>query len=207
MLVYFAASTSGLPGNKENYKLIYDTLKSLHFQVALNWFVAQLLNKTIYHNSDELVRNESHLLNSADYVVAEVSIPSFGVGYQIKQALMQRKPILCLYPDTLDPKKVSDIAAGSISSLIRSEPYNKKNLRQVIQSRLQNIKDSGITKFNFLISPEIENYLEWATEHYKQSRSELLRRSVVKNIIEKDEEYKKNAGAHQSPKSRKKTKR
>lgn len=192
MLVYFAASTTGLPEFEQNYKLIYKTLKSLHYQVALNWFVARLFKKTIYHNSEELVRNETQLLNRANFVVVEISMPSFGVGYQIKQALMQRKPVLCLYPDREDPKKVSDVVSGNPSSLIRLESYNKKNVRQVIQSRLETIKDTGITKFNFLISPEIETYLEWATKFHKQSRSEFLRRSIIKNVIEKDEEYKKN---------------
>jgi len=191
MLVYFAASTTGLPEFAQNYKLIYKTLKSLHYEVALNWFVARLLKKTIYHNSEELVRNETQLLNRANFVVVELSMPSFGVGYQIKQALIQRKPVLCLYPDTLDPKRVSDVISGNASSLIRLESYNKNNIRQVIQTKLETIKDTGITKFNFLISPEIEAYLDWAAKFHKQSRADFLRRSVIKNIIEKDEEYKK----------------
>jgi len=37
------------------------------------------------------------LLASADAVIAEVSIPSLGVGYELGCAVAESKPVLCLY--------------------------------------------------------------------------------------------------------------
>jgi len=57
-------------------------------------------------------RRDMEWLFTADAVVAEVSTPSLGVGYEIGRALENQKPVLCLY--RLDsPKKLSAMIAGS----------------------------------------------------------------------------------------------
>jgi len=48
----------------------------------------------------------------SDLVIAEVTIPSLGVGYEIGRAIEYRKPVLCLYQDSSD-EKLSAMIAGS----------------------------------------------------------------------------------------------
>jgi len=48
-------------------------------------------------------------LKSSDYLVAEVSTPSLGVGYEIGKATEWGKPVLCLYRPA---------AGGSLSAMI-----------------------------------------------------------------------------------------
>ncbi|MAG59294.1 hypothetical protein CMO96_00690 [Candidatus Woesebacteria bacterium] len=191
MKVYFAASTSGIQKFGGNYRYILRVLKSLGPEVMENWFVAKLGGKGIYKNSDDLVRGETHLLAQADFVVAEISAPSFGVGYVIKQALDQRKPVLCLYPDNMDPASVSDVFLGSTSNLLRVGFYSRKTLHQILDSNLDVTQFKGLAKFNFLITPDIATYLDWAVKSTKQSKSEFLRDAVVKNLIKNDKEYKR----------------
>lgn len=45
----------------------------------------------------EIHKRDIELLKEADIVVAEVTIPSLGVGYEIGVAVENKKPVLCLY--------------------------------------------------------------------------------------------------------------
>ncbi len=51
-------------------------------------------------------------LNQCDIVVAEVSVPSLGVGYELGQAVSLNKPVLCLYRSG-SHKKLSAMIGGS----------------------------------------------------------------------------------------------
>jgi len=51
-------------------------------------------------------------IRSADLLVAEVTIPSLGVGYEIGRAIEMQKPVLCLF-DTTYGNRLSAMIAGS----------------------------------------------------------------------------------------------
>ncbi|PJA92547.1 MAG: hypothetical protein CO133_02625 [Candidatus Komeilibacteria bacterium CG_4_9_14_3_um_filter_37_5] len=45
-------------------------------------------------------------------------------------------------------------------------------------------------KFTWRISPRIERYLRWKTVNTKKTKADWLREYLLKEIIDKDEEYK-----------------
>ena len=51
-------------------------------------------------------------IRDADLVIAEVTVPSLGVGYEIGRAIEMKKPVLCLYRGS-DNRKLSAMIAGS----------------------------------------------------------------------------------------------
>jgi len=51
-------------------------------------------------------------LVESDLVVAEVTVPSLGVGYEIGRAIQYRKPVLCLFRENAG-KRLSAMIAGS----------------------------------------------------------------------------------------------
>jgi nucleoside 2-deoxyribosyltransferase len=51
-------------------------------------------------------------LNEADCLVAEVTTPSLGVGYEIGKVTEWGRPVLCLYPPDASRKLSALIAAG-----------------------------------------------------------------------------------------------
>ena len=54
----------------------------------------------------------------SDVLVAEVTVPSLGVGYEIGRALEMGKPILCLF-DVRSGKSLSAMVAGSEKLMIK----------------------------------------------------------------------------------------
>jgi len=51
-------------------------------------------------------------LKTSDVVIAEVTTPSLGVGYELGRAVEMGKPILCLYRNSED-KRLSGMISGS----------------------------------------------------------------------------------------------
>lgn len=67
----------------------------------------------------DIYERDMSWLRQADVVVAEVSTPSLGVGYEIG-TIEHQKPVLCLYREQ-DGKKLSAMIAGNTS--IRVDTY------------------------------------------------------------------------------------
>lgn len=63
--------------------------------------------------TDEFIfQRDIHWIQNTDVVVAEVSTPSIGVGYEIATAERLGKPILCLYREN-DGRKLSAMINGN----------------------------------------------------------------------------------------------
>lgn len=70
-------------------------------------------------------------LSSCDLVVAEVTAPSLGVGYELGRATALKKPVLCLHK-TIDERPLSAMIGGSpgIQTASYSSPDEAKNIME-----------------------------------------------------------------------------
>jgi 2'-deoxynucleoside 5'-phosphate N-hydrolase len=74
------------------------------------------------HLSDSYIHDRDlEWLHDADIVVAEVTTPSLGVGYEIATAVHQRTPVLALYRGERD--RLSAMIAGSAG--VTTVPYTE----------------------------------------------------------------------------------
>jgi 2'-deoxynucleoside 5'-phosphate N-hydrolase len=93
--IYLAASIRGGRGDEAVYRSLVGALSScgrvLTEQIVEPERVDAGLSDRQIHDRD------LELLQSADCVVADVSTPSLGVGYEIAHAVVQRKRVLALY--------------------------------------------------------------------------------------------------------------
>ncbi len=62
----------------------------------------------------EVYERDVAWIQSADALIAEVSVPSHGVGYEIAFALQEEKPVLCVYQ-----------AGRKVSKMITGNPHPK----------------------------------------------------------------------------------
>ena len=58
----------------------------------------------------DVYQRDVNWVNQCDVLIAEVSTPSHGVGYEIALALLQEKPVLCCYRQG---QKVSKMILGN----------------------------------------------------------------------------------------------
>ena len=116
MKIYFSCSIRGVRHNPEAPQLLIDHLKG-HGEV-LTEHIGQVTEEFEAGISEvEIFKRDVAWLEETDAVVAEVTGPSLGVGYEIGIAETLGKPILCLYEES--GKKISAMILGNGNLTIR----------------------------------------------------------------------------------------
>ena len=112
MKVYFAGS---IRGGREDVKLYAEIIKYLRkYGEVLTEHVADenLADLGERNLSDQEIHDRDlDWLTQSDVIVAEVTAPSLGVGYEIRAAVDQKKKVLCLYRLQKD-KSLSAMISG-----------------------------------------------------------------------------------------------
>jgi len=116
---YFAGSIRGGREDTEIYLGIVDHLKTYGKVLTEHVADKNLATDGRDNLSDEFIHDrDMKCLYQSDAIIAEVTKPSLGVGYEIGRIVERnlhmsgRKPILCLYRPSVD-KNLSAMIAGS----------------------------------------------------------------------------------------------
>jgi len=96
--IYFAASISGGRKYLETYKKMVHHLQKLgHWIPTVHIVHPEVLTLEKTLSPKEIYQRDIEWIEECDALVAEVSNPSLGVGYEICYALNLGKPVLCLF--------------------------------------------------------------------------------------------------------------
>ncbi len=139
MKIYLSGAIRGGRQFQKTYEIILDFLKEENHNV-LTFHVASknVLEMENSLREIEIFTQDENWLNECDCVIAEVSVPSLGVGYEIAHALCVKKPVLAIYEVEVTP--ISAMIAGNTSSLIEVVSYNSHSqLIEVLRSFLDRI--------------------------------------------------------------------
>ena len=143
--VYLAGSISAGRQSASDLRRIGEAIEAAGFEV---------LSKPVLDPGDDLdrqledretaraiFRRDIGWIARAAAVIAEVSVPSFGVGYEICEAVHCAKPVLCLRHEKCRDTMLSALILGNTSPHVRVKFYNPENVRDIIHEFLQ--KPSG----------------------------------------------------------------
>ena len=113
MKIYFAGAIRGGRDDALVYKQIIEFLQNIG-QVLTEHIGDQNLNQQgEIGNRDEFIyTRDMKWINSADVIIAEVTKPSLGVGYELAIAEKLNIPVLCLYRYSKD-SKISAMIMGN----------------------------------------------------------------------------------------------
>lgn len=186
--MYFAASTYQKDQYRENYKKIVSLLE-LSGNKILNKSVVNLELKDFEKLSDEnrieYYKKVLQWISNSDIVIAEVSFPStLNIGHEVTLALEKGKPVIGLY---LKGKESASFKGIKLDKFVYQE-YSLDNLEEVLNESLDYIQGVSDTRFNFLISPSLLEYLDWVAQHRKLPRSVYLRRLIEADMA-KNRDY------------------
>jgi nucleoside 2-deoxyribosyltransferase len=120
MKIYFAASIRGGRADVDLYRELIEFMRN--FGDVLTEHVGESTLAVMGEDgvSDEHIHSrDMNWLLSSDRVVAEVTTPSLGVGYEIGRAIELEKPVLCLYRSK-QGKRLSAMIAGSPHLTVRA---------------------------------------------------------------------------------------
>jgi nucleoside 2-deoxyribosyltransferase len=111
--IYFCGSIRGGKEMAATYQAIIGMLKQQG--AVLTEHVGdkdEVSQKDLFLSDNEIHDRDMEWIRESDMVVAEVTIPSLGVGYEIGRAIELEKPVLCLF-NSGSQKKLSAMIAGS----------------------------------------------------------------------------------------------
>jgi 2'-deoxynucleoside 5'-phosphate N-hydrolase len=135
MNIYFAAS---IRGGREDVALYFEIIEQLaeYGQVLTEHIGNPELTGLGEIDDDKKIHDRDlGWLKQAEYLVAEVTTPSLGVGYEIGKATEWGKPTLCLYRST-EGRALSAMIAGCPGAVVR-EYRNKEELKGIFKDFFQ----------------------------------------------------------------------
>lgn len=135
MKIYFSGSIRGGRGHHEWYAFIGKEL-SKYGEVISEFVDSKLLINYGYGQSSytdkQLYLRDMKIISEVDIIVADITVPSLGVGYEIAYAEKLNKKIFCIYHQT-EGKEISAMITGNQNCKIF--PYkNKEEIPEIIKS-------------------------------------------------------------------------
>ncbi|MCE9643137.1 MAG: nucleoside 2-deoxyribosyltransferase [Candidatus Andersenbacteria bacterium] len=124
MNIYFAASIRGGRDDQDIYRQIIETLKDFGMVLTEHFGNTGISSvEGTGKNHAEIYKQDMAWVTQADVIVAEVTQPSLGVGYEIGRAEDMGKKILCLYRENTE---------RTLSAMIRgNNKLNVKNYKTI----------------------------------------------------------------------------
>ena len=111
MKVYFSCSITGGRNEEKVYAEIVNAMLAAGYEVPTAHLSSpDVMNLETVVDPIEVFTRDMRWLEECDVVVAEVSTPSHGVGYEIAFGLTLNKPVLCCYQQR---KRISKILTGN----------------------------------------------------------------------------------------------
>lgn len=97
MKVYFAGAISAGRQRQPVYRAMVDHLQALEADVlSAHVAAANVLSAEARLSDEQIFERNLAFIMDCDAMIAEVSMPSLGVGFEIAAALQRQKPTLCL---------------------------------------------------------------------------------------------------------------
>jgi nucleoside 2-deoxyribosyltransferase len=135
MKIYFAGS---MRGGREDAALYHEIVELLrNYGQVLTEHVADTKLGVLGQDIGDQKIHDRDLawLKDSDYLVAEVTTPSLGVGYEIGRATEWGKPVLCLYRRK-EGRSLSAMIAGSAEVTVR-EYQSSPQLAEIVNNYFQ----------------------------------------------------------------------
>lgn len=98
MKIYFACSISGGRNDEKAYQYLVGVMVGMGIDVPTAHIAETGVEEVdALENPGDIYTRDVNWIQESDLLVAEVSTPSHGVGYEIGYALNLEKPVFCLY--------------------------------------------------------------------------------------------------------------
>jgi nucleoside 2-deoxyribosyltransferase len=143
MRIYFSGSMSGGRDQAHLYPRIIECLKK-HGEVLTEFVGDQSHSRWGEKLTPEAIyRRDIDDINRCDVMVAEVTVPSFGVGVENAHAGMQGKPVLALYQPR-EGRRLSALIAGDPNVTV-AEYHNLEEAQAAVEQFFRRLV-SGATE-------------------------------------------------------------
>ncbi len=188
MKIFLIVSQDG-GTSKNDPKIIASFLESQGNKVSISMITDE--STTGQEDPVKSYQKNLNLIKKCDFIVAESTYATSGLGFLLSAAVNEKKPVLALNNETVNKLPSSQLMGfAAKNKLVSVRNYQKNNLEKVFVTFFGEVRKILDTKFILIISPEIDGYLQWASENRRMHKAQVVRRAVEK-VMNDDKEYKK----------------
>lgn len=134
-------------------------------------------------------------LERVDAVILDIGQPSAELQFILAQAIVLRRPTLCLYTKGKEPQHiVQHLTQHHIPKTITLKAYTRVNIDCVIDKFLKSIdhsvqlEDTPKIKFTLRLTPGLEHYLAWLSDHKQINKADHIR-NLIRTDADGNEDY------------------
>lgn len=132
MNIYFACSITGGREFEPIYQEIVAALSADGHIIPTSHLVqSEVMENERILSARDVYERDVNWMENCDVLIAEVSVPSHGVGYEIGYALNIGKPVLCIHQKE---RRVSKMITGNPTHALTVRAYSN-NEEAISQSR------------------------------------------------------------------------
>lgn len=184
MNIFFTASLRGKQKYGRNYKQIYAELSKNHIVFAKHLFD---YNIDTVHGWDpeyrfDYYQDAINKIRFCDLLVAELTISTINVIYEIAIALELKKNVVVLYAGDSLPKFIEEIDIKLTENKIQTINYTKENLANQLKTVLNSARKMIAQRFTILLPTHIINYLDAVSKEIRIPRAVYIRQLIEKNM-------------------------
>jgi len=138
MEIYFGCSITGGRNQEREYQQIVNYLIEAGHQVpTAHLSRSDVMELELVVDPVQVYNRDIQWIDNCQVMVAEVSTPSHGVGYEICYALMNQIPVLCLHKTGI---RVSKMITGNKDPMLRVMEYRStEHLPALLKDFLEEI--------------------------------------------------------------------
>jgi nucleoside 2-deoxyribosyltransferase len=131
MIIYCAGPIRGDTAHHESYKKMINYVESLGNTILTEF--SGKFSSTIPLTDKQIYKRDLKWIDGSKIMIAEISGPSLGVGFEIAYAIFQRKlPVLAIYSS--EDQNISAMITGCDSPLLTIEKYrNEEEMKKIIK--------------------------------------------------------------------------
>jgi len=133
MNIYFACSITGGREFESIYQQLVAALLADGHEIPTSHLAqSEVMEQERVISPREVYERDVNWIRGCDLLIAEVSVPSHGVGYEIGYALMLEKPVFCLHNAG---KKVSKMITGNPNPRLSVVSYHE------VEDAIKSVRD------------------------------------------------------------------
>lgn len=122
MNLYFACSITGGREFEPVYQEIVAALMADGHEIPTSHLVqSEVMEQERILVPQDVYERDVNWIKNCDVLIAEVSVPSHGVGYEIGYALAIQKPVLCIHKKE---RRVSKMITGNPDQALTIQEYS-----------------------------------------------------------------------------------
>ena len=187
MKIYFTCSTAEFNRYKTIYFAIRDFLVSEGHTLTRDWL--ERTRRKIDSGDDdikdikEIYQANMRAIRDADLVIIEDTVSNFSTGHQITVALQKQKPTLVLWSEPKHRHFKQTFIQGVDSEYLQVAEYKQQEFKSIIAGfvkRYEHAKQRN--RFHLVLSESEREYLDWAQYNRGESRTEVIRKLLRKEI-------------------------